>query len=107
MAKTALVTGASTGIGKELCKLMARDGYELFLVARDGKRLKEVAAELTTMGSAATHVIPVDLALKDGPAKVEDALAGTVPDVLVNNVGFGLLGDFDGGDLNRQLDMIQ
>lgn len=107
MAKTALVTGASTGIGKELCKLMARDGYELFLVARDAKRLKEVAAELITMGAAATHVIPVDLALKDGPGLVETALSGTVPDVLVNNAGFGLLGDFDAGDLNRQLDMIQ
>jgi short-subunit dehydrogenase len=107
MVKTALVTGASTGIGKELCKLMARDGYEMFLVARDAKRLNEVAAELITMGSAATHVIPADLALKEGPAKVMAALAGTVPDVLVNNAGFGLLGDFDAGDLNRHLDMIQ
>jgi short-subunit dehydrogenase len=107
MPKTALVTGASTGIGKELCKLMAKDGYELFLVARDAARLKQVASELMTMGCPSTHVIPVDLALRDGPRSVEIALSGTVPDVLVNNAGFGLLGDFDAGDLNRSLDMIQ
>jgi hypothetical protein len=107
MAKTALVTGASTGIGRELCKLMAKDGYELFLVARDAQRLKDVAAELMNIGAAAAHVVPVDLALKDGPEKVETALSGIVPDVLVNNAGFGLLGDFASGDLYRQLDMIQ
>jgi len=86
---------------------MAKDGYELFLVARDAQRLKDVAAELMNIGAAAAHVVPVDLALKDGPEKVETALSGIVPDVLVNNAGFGLLGDFASGDLYRQLDMIQ
>lgn len=87
--------------------MMAKDGYELFLVARDAQRLKDVAAELMNIGAAAAHVVPVDLALKDGPEKVETALSGIVPDVLVNNAGFGLLGDFASGDLYRQLDMIQ
>jgi hypothetical protein len=107
MPKTALVTGASTGIGRELCKLLARDGYEIFLAARDAGRLAEVAAELLTIGAGAARVIPVGLARKDGPAQLAAALSGTVPDVLINNAGFGLLGDFSAGDLPRQLDMIQ
>jgi uncharacterized protein len=107
MAKTALITGASAGIGRELSKLMAKDGYELFLVARDAARLNELAVELKTLGAPDAHVISVDLAAKSGAAQVAAALSKTLPDVLVNNAGFGLLGSFSGIELARQMDMIQ
>jgi short-subunit dehydrogenase len=107
MAKTALITGASTGIGREFCRLMAKDGYEMFLVARDAARLQELAAELVTSGAAGAHVVAADLARKNGATDVMAGLSGTVPDVLINNAGFGILGDFSSSDLSQQMDMIQ
>jgi short-subunit dehydrogenase len=101
MVKTALVTGASVGIGYELSRLLKRDGYELFLVARESPRLAEVSREL---GGTA---IFADLSEKDSPARVMEALGGQVPDVLVNNAGFGMAGRFAEIDLKTQVDMIQ
>ena len=106
MSKTALVTGASTGIGYELCRLLAKDGYELFLVARNAGKLEQVAAEMRTSGSPAAKVIVADLSQGGSAARVTEALGGTVPDVLINNAGFGLLGRFSESELTPQLDMI-
>ena len=107
MSKTALVTGASTGIGYELCRLLAKDGYALFLVARNGAKLAEVAAEMEKAGSPKATVIASDLSRGAGVAQVVDALGTTVPDILINNAGFGMLGDFAESDLATQLEMIQ
>src|SRR5581483_11195724 len=98
--KTALVTGASSGIGMEFARLLARDGYHVFLVARSEEPLKVMAREI---GSAT--VLVADLASPDAPRHVFDS-AGPV-DILINNAGFGLSGAFAETDLGRELEMIQ
>ena len=107
MSKTALVTGASTGIGYELCRLLAKDGYALFMVARHGEKLEQVSGEMRASGSPAATAIVADLAQRDSAEQVIQALGGIVPDVLINNAGFGLLGLFGESELNTQMDMIQ
>jgi len=98
--KSALITGASSGIGRDFARLLARDGYDLFLVARSEGKLREVAEEL---GDAS--VIVADLASPGAPQKIFDA-AGPV-DVLINNAGFGNSGPFVETDLKAELEMIQ
>lgn len=107
MAKTALVTGASTGIGYEFSRLLARDGYRLFLIARNAEKLKQVAGELQQAGSPSVIVLAEDLASPEAPARIFEALDGATPDVLINNAGFGFLGAFDRSDLKMDLEMIQ
>ncbi len=106
---TALITGASVGIGRELARLFARDGYELILVARDREKLEEAAAECRELSRAPAHVIVKDLARPAAPQELYQALHNEKHDldVLVNNAGFGLGGRFDQLDEGRQLDMIQ
>lgn len=96
---TALVTGASSGIGRELAKLLHRDGHELVLVARRESALHELAQEL---GGA--KVVALDLSQRDAVAK----LISLVPevDLLINNAGFGDSGPFVDAELARQLEMI-
>lgn len=109
MVKTVLVTGASSGIGLALARLFAADGYDLVLVARDAKKLNEVAAELHSGFSASVLVFPADLSLPATPARIAAFLKRrtVVVDVLVNNAGVGLHGAFEKTDLVRELDMIQ
>ena len=94
MSFTALITGASGGIGYELAKLFARDGNNLVLVARSGDKLGQLAGELEKAYKIRASVVAVDLALADGPDQVFMATqkAGIDVDVLVNNAGFGSLG---------------
>ena len=98
--KSALITGASSGIGRDFARLLARDGYHLFLVARSEGKLREVAEEV---GHAS--VIVADLASPAAPQKIFDA-AGPV-DVLINNAGFGISGPFVETDLKAELEIIQ
>lgn len=98
--KSALITGASSGIGRDFARLLARDGYHLFLVARSEGKLQEVAEEV---GHAS--VIVADLASPAAPQKIFDA-AGPV-DVLINNAGFGISGPFVETDLKAELEIIQ
>lgn len=88
----ALVTGASSGIGKVYAQALARRGYDLLLVARDGGRLSALAAELAQDGALATIVVG-DLAREEGLAATEAAIAAAGRlDLLVNNAGFGTTG---------------
>jgi short-subunit dehydrogenase len=108
MGKTALITGASVGIGYELAKQFAGGGYDLILVARNEEKLHAVADEIRALGVQA-QVILSDLARPDSPralfADVQNR--GLSVDVLVNNAGFGAVGKFHELDLRRQLEMIQ
>jgi short-subunit dehydrogenase len=92
---TALITGASGGIGYELAKLFARDHYNLVLVARSGENLARVAAEFQPLG-VSVKTVPVDLASPPAAKFLFDQLQrdGVSIDVLVNNAGFGAFGDF-------------
>jgi len=107
---TVLVTGASSGIGRELARQMAPDAKAIALVARRAERLEELADELRGRHEGLTvHVRPTDLTDLDAcGAMVDDITAalGRV-DVLVNNAGFGDLGAFDLADWDRLHRMIQ
>jgi len=109
MAQTALITGASVGIGLELARLMAKDGYRLVLVARDEKRLNEVAVELRKLGAEEVRLLPADLAQASSCERIFRELgdARIEIDVLINNAGFGVQGEFAVADMQRQLDLLQ
>lgn len=99
---TALITGASSGIGLELARIFAREGYRVVLVARNEKRLLEIAQELRP---AEAQVIAGDLSL---PGAAEE-IHGKIPkvDVLANNAGFGVFGKFVEKGLAEELNMMQ
>ena len=106
---TALITGASSGIGRAFAHLFAKDGHALVLVARRRAVLDELAAELTRTYHVNVQVIACDLTNADAPSQLHAALqqSGSVIDVLVNNAGFGMQGAFAELPLDRQLQMIQ
>src|SRR5271166_841174 len=92
---TALITGASGGIGYELAKLFARDHHDLVLVARSADKLAQVATELKSHGIT-VKTIALDLAATPAPQFLFDQLRreGVAIDILVNNAGFGVFGEF-------------
>lgn len=107
--ETALITGASSGIGAELAKLFAADGTDLVLVARRKEELDALAQELTARHSINVHVLAEDLSRANTPQFIHSELMerGVRVDVLVNNAGFGALGKVSEIGLQRQADMIQ
>jgi uncharacterized protein len=92
----ALVTGASSGIGRELARVLARESHDLVLVARRESELQALAEELRSRFGAESTVIAADLSVPDGPQRVYDSVtaAGHSIDILVNNAGFGGHGAF-------------
>lgn len=106
---TALITGASGGIGLELADIFAQHGYNLVLVARTEEKLEQLAFQFAVKYKVYSKVIAVDLAEHDAPQKVFDELkqSGVVVDVLVNNAGFGNYGRFRETNLQKELDMMQ
>jgi short-subunit dehydrogenase len=109
VSKAALITGATSGIGLELARLLAADGYELVLVSRDEQRLRQVAADLRPKYNVAVKVLPKDLTVTQNAEEIVQHLReeNVVVDILINNAGFGLAGPFIETDLKRELDMIQ
>ena len=107
--KTALITGASSGIGLELAHLFAHDGYRLVLVARNRGALRELGDELQSRYSVTVRISPKDLAHPATPTELYAELqgAGIVLDVLVNNAGFGGAGAFLKTDWNHEAEMMQ
>ena len=108
--KHALITGATSGIGYELAKLFAKEGYNLVLVARNEENLKQAAKEMEELnGAIHTHIIPADLFEQDAAQKVYDKTTelGIVINVLVNDAGQGEWGRFIKTDLKREIDIVQ
>jgi hypothetical protein len=107
--KTALITGASYGIGLELARIFAREGYDLVLVARTADKLRKVASELEKAHGTRSLILAVDLSDPGAPPYLLDqtSRAGIAIDVLVNNAGFGQYGFFAENDLEECLRQIQ
>jgi short-subunit dehydrogenase len=107
--KTALITGASFGIGMEFARIFAREGYNLVLVARNGDRLRQLASELEKAHSTRSLILATDLTEPGAAAYVLDQTtrADIQMDVLVNNAGFGQYGMFADNDLEECLRQIQ
>jgi uncharacterized protein len=106
--KTALVTGGSSGIGYELAKLLAADGFDLILVARDTAGLDRAALAISGLSGGKVVTIEKDLFdPKNSFQLVEDIQSqGVQIDILVNDAGQGLYGEFKDTDINRELDII-
>jgi len=105
------VTGASTGIGRTFAERLARDQYDLVLVARDAGRLEELAKRLASERGIEARVLAADLTDPAGLGRVEAELAERPPDLLVNNAGFGTVGrfaelDVDGEDREVRLNVL-
>jgi hypothetical protein len=106
---TALITGASSGIGRSLARLFAREGYDLALVARRADALQELADEITAAHDVRVRAFAVDLARVEGARVLHGELEaqGIEVDVLVNNAGFGMQGAFSALPVDRQIEMIR
>lgn len=97
----ALITGASSGIGRDIAKELAKRGYDIVIVARNESKLHELKQEITGVN---VEVIPMDISIRENCIKLHDQV-GFV-DILVNNAGFGLFGKFNTTDLDRELEMV-
>lgn len=96
----ALITGASSGIGRDIAKVLDKKGYELVLVARDEEKLKEVAKSLKN-----AEIISIDLSTEENCRNLYEQVSNI--DLLVNNAGFGDCGDFTKTSLETELAMIK
>lgn len=108
-SETALITGASSGIGYELTKLFARDAFDLVLVARDAPRLEKMADELGRSWNVTVTVIPKDLSKPTAAEEIfyEVQSKGLEVNILVNNAGFNVYGPFWETDAQQELEMMQ
>lgn len=106
--RTAVVTGASSGIGDAIARELARRGHGVTLVARRADKLASLADELTALGVRA-EVLPADLSVRSDRAELlgrVEAL-GLTPDILVNNAGLSTLGPVAASDPDAELNMIE
>ena len=107
--KTALITGASSGIGKALAYHFAQDGYQLVLAARGVARMQALADDLQKQFKVVVTVVGADLETNDGAAQLHADIKarGIVLSALVNNAGYGAFGEFKDSALPQDLAMMQ
>lgn len=98
----ALITGASSGIGKDMACILSRMGVEVFLVARRGQRLLELQTELPSKST----VIVLDISSKKNCVALYKRMEKENIDLLINNAGFGDYGEFDKTQLTKEIQMI-
>jgi len=106
---TAIITGASAGIGREFAYGCARDGYDVVLIARSEKSLDAIASDIRTATGRRVHVLAIDLSDSRAPRQIFEHVRAIHSDVeiLINNAGFGLLGRFWELNEMEQMQMIQ
>ena len=107
--RTALITGASSGIGESFADVFAAEGFDLVVTARRGDRLRAVAERIEQRYGRRVVVIVIDLAERDAPARLCDELAarGITIDALVNNAGYGVAGSYTASPWERHLTFLQ
>ncbi len=98
----ALVTGASSGIGYEISKYLAKRGYDIIVVARNRQALENLKEEIKTN----VQIVCMDLSVVDNCVKLYENFKDENIDVLINNAGFGMYGNFDILDMNKEIEMI-
>ncbi|OEH93109.1 SDR family NAD(P)-dependent oxidoreductase [Bacillus solimangrovi] len=105
MKRTALITGATSGLGYEFVKLFAKDEFDLVLVARNEKKMEEIKQSLP---NNKVTIIKKDLSLPNAAKEVFESIQREEIqiDILINNAGFGLLGSFEDLDIHQQTEMI-
>lgn len=105
----ALITGASSGIGESFAYALARQKYDLVLVARRQQRLETVAAKAREIGAGRTEIMAADLADTRAPFELQARLAAASIEIdyLINNAGFGTTGRFDRLPLAREMEEIE
>jgi len=108
MAETVLITGTTSGIGHELARLFAKNGFNLITVARNIDKLREDAKMLTREYGVVIDVIQKDLAYQNAGKELYDEVKSTGHnvDILVNNAGVGVWGEFSETDINDEINMI-
>lgn len=102
----AMITGGGSGIGYELAKLCAKDGYNLLVVGRNTTKLNTVANELASLYNIKVDFVIKDLSESDAADYVFNKLGDQPLDVLINNAGFGVIGSFDTTDWEKEKEMI-
>ena len=107
MKKWALVTGATAGIGESFTRLLASEGFNIVLVARDEARLHERAQGLKDRYGADSVVIVADLATESGCAKIEEFISNNEIEVLINNAGFVINKAFTMSDLAKEEEVLK
>lgn len=108
MPKIALITGASAGIGASFAKLLASEGFDLVLVARDEERLQKTANKLKSEYGVSSEVLRADLTNNNDLQAVEDRLASADNpiEVLINNAGFGIKSSFLSSEISAEQDLL-
>lgn len=99
----ALITGASSGIGRDMARYLAQKGWDLILVARREDRLRELSSDI---GNVDVRIIALDVGKEDDCRRLYELTKDESIDMLINNAGFGLAGEFADSDLDAELNMI-
>lgn len=100
-----LITGASSGIGRDMAKIMASKGYDLAIVARSEKDLKQIAKGLEEKNKIKVEAIAIDLSKEENCKELHKKVQNV--DILINNAGFGDCGEFSETSLEKEISMIQ
>ena len=105
----ALITGASSGIGRDMARYLYKMNYNLILVARNEKALYSLKEDLENNDENDKNkimVIPEDLSNEKNCKELYEKTKNLNPDIVINNAGFGVFGEFSETDLNTELDLI-
>lgn len=98
----ALITGASSGIGRDIAVILSKKGYDLILAARNEKKLEYLKTKLKTN----IKIIPIDLSMEKNCFLLYESVKHEKIDILINNAGYGIFGEFYKTDLKEELNMI-